>query len=85
MDKEIGKLLKHGHIEKVDKIQDDVGVYSTNSNYRQKDKSVKLALDARALNQSIAEDKYQMPDLEFLFDTIVKKFDKKGAGFHLLT
>ena len=79
MDKEIEKLVKDGHIEKVDKIQDDVGVYSTNSNYRQKDTSVKLALDERALNQSIAEDKTQMPDLDCLLDTMVEKLDGKGG------
>ena len=52
VDKEIDKLLKEGHIEKVDKIQDDVFIQPTVTTVK-KDKSVKSALDARALNQSI--------------------------------
>ena len=54
VDKEIEKLLKEGHIEKVDKIQDDVFIQPTVITVK-KDKSVKIALDARALNQSIAK------------------------------
>ena len=63
VDKEIDKLLKEGHFEKVDKIQDDVFIQPTVITVK-KDKSVKIALDARALNQSIAKDKYQMPNLD---------------------
>ena len=63
VDKESEKLLKEGHIEKVDKIQDNVYFQPTVITVR-KDKSVKIALDARALNQSIAKDKYQMPNLD---------------------
>ena len=40
-----------------------------------KDRSVNLALDARPLNNSIAEDKYQMPNLENLMDMIAEKMD----------
>ena len=43
----------------------------------EKDKSVKIALDARALNQSIAKDKYQMPNLDNLIDMIAEKLDEK--------
>ena len=57
IDKKIEKLLKEGHIEKVDKIQDDVFIQPTVIAVK-KDKSVKIAPDARALNQSIAKDKY---------------------------
>ena len=52
VDKEIDKLLKEVHIEKVDKIQDDVFIQPRVTTVK-KDKSVKSALDARALNQSI--------------------------------
>ena len=76
VDKETEKLLKEGHIEKVDKIQDDVFIQPTVITV-QKDKSVKIALDARALNQSIAKDKYQMPNLDNLIDMIAEKLDKK--------
>ena len=40
-------------------------------------KSVKIALDARAINESIAKDKYQMPNLDNLIDMIDEKLDKK--------
>ena len=50
MDNEIIKLLKEGHIEKVDEIQDDVFIQATVITVK-KDKPVKIALDARALNQ----------------------------------
>ena len=76
VDKEIEKLLKEGHIEKVDKIQDDVFIQPTVITVK-KDKSVKIALDARALNQSIAKDKYQMPNLDNLIDMIAEKLDEK--------
>ena len=76
VDAEIKKLLKEGHIEKVDKIQDDVFIQMTVITVK-KDKSVNIALDARALNQSIAKDKYQMPNLENLFDMIAEKLDKE--------
>ena len=45
-----------------------------------KDKSVKIALDARALNESIAKDKYQMPNFDNLVDLIAEKLDEKKAG-----
>ena len=49
VDKEIEKLLKDGHMEKVDKIQDDVFIQPTVITVK-KDKSVKIAVDAGALN-----------------------------------
>ena len=76
VDKEIEKLLKEGHIEKVDKIQDNVFIQPTVITVK-KDKSVKIALDARALNQSIAKDKYQMPNLDYLIYMIAEKLDEK--------
>ena len=40
-----------------------------------KDRSVKIALNARAFNNSIAKDKYQMPNLDNLMDMITEKTD----------
>ena len=79
VDNEIGKLLKEGHFEKVDEIQDDVFIQPTVITVK-KDKSVKIASDATALNQSIAKDKYQMPNLDSLNDMIAEKLDKKEGG-----
>ena len=79
VDAEINKLLKEGHIEKVEKIRDDVFIQSTVITVK-KDKSVKIALDARALNESIAKDKYQMPNLDNLIDLIAEKLDENKTG-----
>ena len=76
VDKEIDKLLKKGHIEKVDKIQDDVFIHPTVITVKI-EKSVKNALDGRALNQSIAKGKCQMPNLDNLFDMIVETLHEK--------
>ena len=49
-----------------------------------KDKSVKVALDARALNESIAKDKYQMPHLDNLIVMIAEEIEKKsGVAWYL--
>ena len=61
VDKEIENLLKSGHIERVDKINDDVFIQPVVITVK-KDRSVKIALDARALNESIAKDKNQKPN-----------------------
>ena len=68
--------MKQGHIEKVDKIQDDGFTQPTVITVT-KDKSVKTASNARALNQSIAKDKYQMLNLDNLIDMIAEKLDEK--------
>ena len=76
VDKEIKQLLEQGHIEKVDTIKDDVFIQPVVITVK-KDRSVKIALDARALNNSIAKDKYQMPNLENLINMIAEKIDGK--------
>ena len=79
VDAEINKLLKEGRIEKVEKICDDVFIQPIVITVK-KDKSVKIALDARALKESIAKDKYQMPSLDNLIDLIAEKLDEKKTG-----
>ena len=44
-----------------------------------KDRSVKIALDARALNQAIDKDKYQMPNLDNLLDMVAEKLDNENG------
>ena len=56
VDKEIQNLLEQGHIQKVNNIKNDVFIQPVVITVK-KDRSVKLALDARALNNSIAKDK----------------------------
>ena len=79
VDKEIEKLLKDSQIEKIDTIQDDVFIQLTVITIK-KDKSVEIALDARALNKSIAKDKYQMPNWNNLIIMIPEELEKKRGG-----
>ena len=81
VDKEIEKLMKEGQIEKVDKIQDDVFIQPTVITVK-KGKSVKIALNAKALNQPIAEDKYQMPNLDDIIDIAEKLDEKEGEAWY---
>ena len=76
VDKEIKQLLEQGHIKKRDTLKDDVFIQPVVITVK-KDRSVKIALDAGALNNSIAKDKYQMPNLENLMDMIAEKIDGK--------
>ena len=84
VDNEINKLLEQGHIERVDTIKDDVFIQPVVITVKQ-DRSVKIALYARALNDSIAKDKYQMPNLENLMDMVAETIDgKEGQVFFRL-
>ena len=47
-----------------------------------KDKSLKIALDARALNKSIAKYKYQKLNLDNLIDMTAEKIDQKGKFWY---
>ena len=78
VDAEIKKLLKNGHIEKINEIKDDIFIQPTVITVK-KDRSVKIALDARALNQEIEKDKYQKPNLENLLDMIAEKLDSSNG------
>ena len=55
-------------------IKDDVFIQPVVITVK-KERSVKITLDARALNNSIAKDKYQMLNLENLMDMIAEKID----------
>ena len=74
VDREINKLLEKGHIERVDTIKDDVFIQPVVVTVK-KDGSDQIALDARGLNESIAKDKYQMPNLENLLDMVAEKIE----------
>ena len=55
--------MKMGHIEKVSDIKDDVFVQPTVITVK-KDKSMKTALDARAMKENIKKGNFQMPNLD---------------------
>ena len=46
---------------------------------------MKIALDARALNNEIIKDKYQMPILEHLVDMVAEQLDNSASGQALYT
>ena len=71
VEKELQKLMKNGHIEKVSEIKDDVFIQPTVITVK-RDKTVKIALDARAMNENIKKDKYQMPNLDDLLNTLAE-------------
>ena len=57
-------------------VKDDVFIQPTEITV-EKDRSVKIALDARALSQAIDKDEYQMPNLENLLDMVAEKLDSE--------
>ena len=60
--------------KKINEIKDDVFIQPTIITVKN-DRSVEIALDARALNQAIDKDKYQMPNLDNLLDMVAEKLD----------
>ena len=77
VDSEIKILLKDGRTGKVNKIKDDVSIQPTVITVKN-DRSVKIALDARAPNQAIDKDKCQRPNLENLLDMIAEKLESEN-------
>ena len=69
VDKEINKLLRQGHIEKLKECPDRYFVSPIVITVK-KDGSVKLALESRELNKQVHKNKYQMPNIEELMDTV---------------
>ena len=78
VEKELEKLLKSGHIEKISEIKDDVFIQPTVITGK-RDKTIKIALDAREMNGNIKNDKYQMPNLEDLLNTLAETITAKDG------
>ena len=70
--KEINKLMKQGHIEKANNIDENCFVSPAVITVK-KDKSVKIALDSRKLNEITIKRKAQMPNMEELISRISRK------------
>ena len=77
--KEIERLLNEGHIEKVTEVTKKEFIQPIVITVK-RDKSVKIALDARALNNGIVKDKYQMTNLEHLVDMVAEQLDTENKG-----
>ena len=70
--KEINKLIKQGHIEKANNMDENFFVSPAVITV-EKDKSVKIALDSRKLNEITIKRKSQMPNMEELISRISRK------------
>ena len=77
--KKIERLLHEGHIERVKEVTDKQFIQPIVFTVK-RDKSVKIALDARALNKEVVKDKYQMPNLEHLVDMVAEQLDTENEG-----
>ena len=66
---ELNKLSEQGHIEKLQECSDKNIIFPIVITVK-KDKSVKIALDSKVLNKAIHKNKYQMPNLDSLIDSI---------------
>ena len=66
---ELKKLSDQGHIEKLLECSDKNFISPIVITVK-KDKSVKLALDSKVLNKAIHKNKYQMPKIDSLIDSI---------------
>ena len=49
-----------------------------------KDGSVKLALESRELNKQAHKNKYQMPNMEELMNTVGQTISEKNQGTYIL-
>ena len=65
VEKDINKLTKQGHMEKANNIDENCFVSPTVITVK-KDKSLKIALDSRKLNEITIKRKAQMPSMEKL-------------------
>ena len=72
VEKEIEKLKSQGHFEKANDIDENCFV-SPAVNTVKKDKSVKIALDSRKVNEITVKRKAQMPNIEELISRISRK------------
>ena len=72
VEKEIEKLIKQGHIEKANNIDENCFVSPAVFTVK-KDKSIKNALDSRKLNEITVKKKTQVPNMEELISRISRK------------
>ena len=79
VDGEIDKLIKLGHIEKLEENSDKFFVSPIVITVK-KDDSVKLALEARELNKQVQKNKYLKPNIEKLMNAVGQTTSEKKAG-----
>ena len=79
VDGEIDKLLKQGHIKRLEECSDKRFVSPIVVTVK-KDGSVKLAQDVLELNKQVQKNKYQMPNIEELMDAVGQTISEKKSG-----
>ena len=82
VDRESSKLLQQGHIEKLEESSDKYFVSPIVITVK-KDGSVKLALESRELNKQVHKNKYQMPNIEELMDTVGQTINERKTGRYI--
>ena len=82
VDGEIDKLIKQGHIEKLEESLDKFFVSPIVITVK-KDDSVKLALEARELNKQVQKNKYLKPNIEQLMNAVGQTISEKKLGERL--
>ena len=76
VNEEINRMIKKGKIEKVKVIKEDVFIHPTVITVK-KDRSVKIAIDTRKMNDTMEIETKQLPDVEKSIDLIMKKLEKE--------
>ena len=81
---EIKRLIKNGYLERAREITENCFVSPAVITVK-KDKSVKIALDSRTLNEATIKRKAQMPNMEELISKISRKISEEKEGEIWLT
>ena len=75
---ELNKLLEEKHIIKLNSCSDKNFISPIVITVK-RDKTVKLALDSKFLNKSIHKNKYQMPNVDNLIDTVQQNINTNAS------
>ena len=76
---ELKRLIKNGYLERATEITEDCFVSPAVITVK-KDKSIKIALDSRKLNEATIKRKAQMPNMEELISRISRKISEETEG-----
>ena len=71
VEEELKKLQTNGHITKLDKCSEEFFISPIVITVK-RDKSIKLAMDAKTINKAIHKNKYQMHNIDCLMDSIAQ-------------
>ena len=76
---ELKRLIKNGYLERATEINEDCFMSPAVITVK-KDKSIKIALDSRKLNEATIKRKAQMPNMEELIARISRKISEEKEG-----